>query len=112
LLNKPSGLLYAARREKMEIDNVPYLVLYLTDWQKRMVRDILKSECDYLQIPVKGGITHKYGIRIPKNPKLKKMYLTEWQKNEMMDETGAVCNFIELDPSLVPLIVRYGMPEK
>jgi hypothetical protein len=96
----------------MEIDNVQYLVLYLTDWQKRMVHDILKSECDYLRVPVKERIIPMYGIRIPKNPKLKKMYLTEWQKNEMMDETGAVCNFIELDSSLVPHIVRYGMPEK
>jgi len=50
-----------------------------------------------------------YGIRIPKNPKVKKMYLTDWQKREMMDEAGISCNFIELDDEVVPRF-RYGLP--
>lgn len=93
-------------------DNKETLVLYLTDWQMRMVRDILKVDidCHTLEIPIDKKPNLRYGIREPVKKGLKKMYLTEWQKNEMMDEAGTVCNFIELDPDLVRRF-RYGMPE-
>jgi hypothetical protein len=95
----------------MERDKKQWFLLYLTDWQMRMVHDILKIKCHFLEIPIESGPVLKYGIRKPKDPKLKRMYLTEWQKNEMMDETGAVCNYIELDADLIGKF-RYGMPEK
>jgi hypothetical protein len=92
-------------------DGKQWLVLYLTDWQMRMVHDILGVKCHTLEIPCDSHPAVKYGIRKPVDPKLKRMYLTGWQKSEMKDECNCVCEFIELDLSLVPKF-RYGMPEK
>ena len=95
----------------MERNNKKWLILYLTDWQIRMVHDVYPHvKCHFLEIPFDGPVI-RYGIREPTDKKLMKMYLTDWQKAEMMDEFGSVCNFIELDPSLVH-VVKYGMPEK
>lgn len=94
----------------MERDKKRWLVLYLTDWQIRMVKDVLNVNCHTLEVPIDEGPVLKYGIREPMNNKLKKMYLTEWQKTEMMDETGSVCNFIELNPEAHNF--RYAIPEK
>jgi hypothetical protein len=93
-------------------DGKEILILYLTDWQTRMVHDILKVDnCHTLEIPIAVGNVVRYGIREATDKKLKKMYLTDWQKAEMMDETGSVCNFIELD-HIMAKNVRYGMQKK
>jgi hypothetical protein len=90
---------------KMEIMGKKILRLYLTDWQRRMVKDALGVDCHVWEVPIEGTVI-EYGIRTPQNPKVKKMYLTDWQKREMMDEAGIACNFIELEKGT---IVRYGM---
>ena len=95
----------------MERNHKQWLILYLTDWQMRMIHDVLDVKCHTLEIPIDEGPVVRYGIRAPTDKKLKKMYFTDWQKSEMMDEIGSVCNFIELDPGQVHNF-RYGMPKK
>jgi hypothetical protein len=94
----------------MEIKGKKYIVLYLTDWQKQMVKDFLGVDCNYYQIPIekKPPIVPMYGVRVPTNPQYKKMYLTDWQMREMKDEAGISCDFIELEKDSINL--KYGMP--
>lgn len=91
----------------MEIKGKKVLVLYLTDWQMRMVRDFLGVDCHYWTVALVKHPVVLYGVRFPKNPKVKRMYLTSWQKREIMDETGEFCEFIELEKGVV---TKYGIP--
>ncbi len=93
----------------MERNNKKMLVLYLTDWQMRMVNDFLGVKCHTLEVPIDDEPVLRYGIRPGADSKMKKMYLTDWQKCEMMDETGSVCNFVELDSRMVGNF-KYKMP--
>ena len=90
----------------MEKNGRKVLILYLTDWQRRMVKDFLGVDCHYWEVPI-GDPVIRYGVRTPENSCVKKMYLTDWQKREMKDEAGACCDFIELEPGT---IVEYGVP--
>ncbi len=96
----------------MEIKGKKYLVLYLTDWQKRMVKDFLGVDCNTYQIPIekKPPIVPMYAVRFPTNPECKKMYLTDWQIREMKDEAGISCDFIELCKDVMHYL--YGVPPK
>jgi len=58
------------------------LVLYLEDWQMRMVKDFLHTACDRLILPIDGEPRPKYNGPPPAGEKPspnKKMYLSEWQ---------------------------------
>ncbi len=77
---------------------VKTLVLYLEDWQKRMIKDFLGLDCDVYEFkfpqPEPPEPIYRYGIPVRKESK--RMYFTEWQMREMRDEVGKVCEFIEL----------------
>jgi hypothetical protein len=81
---------------------VKTLVLYLEDWQKRMIKNELNldSVCDYyeLQIEASANPIPKYGV--PTDPSLKRMYFTDWQIREIRDETGKECEYIEISKIL------------
>ena len=85
------------------------LVLYLTDWQQRMVKDFLGQDCHSWVVSVEDAAHVKYGGPIPENPDAKKMYLTDWQKREMQQELGVVCDYIELVEKIEP---KYFAPYK
>lgn len=91
----------------MEFKGVKFLVLYLTDWQVRMVKDFLGVECHYWRVPIKSKPVAKYKVELAANPKLKKMYLTDWQKREIKDECGECCDYIELTEGIM---TDYGGP--
>ena len=88
---------------------VKTLVLYLEDWQKRMVKDFLGVDCDTYEVEIGTPTkpTTKYGV--PTDEALKRMYFTDWQIREMRDEAGVVCEFIELTKDVG---VRYGVPTR
>ncbi|MCZ7398088.1 MAG: hypothetical protein O8C62_00140 [Candidatus Methanoperedens sp.] len=103
------GKLNEKKGEQMEIKGKKFIVLYLTDWQKRMTKDFLGTDCNYIQVPIdKGPPVLLYGVRFPTTPEVKRMYLTDWQIREMKDEAGISCDFIELKKD--PHIVKYGAP--
>jgi hypothetical protein len=91
----------------MEFKGEKFLVLYLTDWQIRMVKDFLGVECHYWRVPIKNNPVVRYKVEVSANPKVKKLYLTDWQKREIRAESGECCDFIELDEGL---ITEYGVP--
>lgn len=93
----------------MLIKGEKFVILYLTDWQMRMVKDYLGSDCHYLEIPVKDVPVVLYKVIPGTDPGAKKMYLTDWQKRELRDEAGFVCDFIELTKDVLPRF-RYGLP--
>lgn len=78
----------------MEIKGVKTLVLYLEDWQKRMIKDFLGVDCNSYEVAITTPVQMKYGV--PTHTESKRMYFTDWQIREMRDEAGVVCEFIEL----------------
>jgi hypothetical protein len=78
-------------------NGVKTLVLYLEEWQKRMVKDFLGVDCDTYTVQVEKPVTTKYGI--PTHEESKRMYFTDWQMREMRDLMGHSCEFIELHKS-------------
>ena len=89
-------------------NGVKTLVLYLEDWQRRMIKDFLGIDCDKYEVAIGDKpVQHKYGVAT--NEELKRMYFTDWQIREMKDETGVSCEFIELHKSNIS---RYGVPPK
>jgi hypothetical protein len=87
-------------------NGVKTLVLYLEDWQKRMIKDFLNIDCDKYEVAIGAPpVQHKYGV--PTNEELKRMYFTDWQIREMKDEAGVSCEFIELHKDVIK---RYGVP--
>ncbi len=90
---------------------VKTLVLYLDDWQKRMVKDFLGVDCDTYEVEIgtPTGPVPKYGI--PVHLESKRMYFTDWQIREMRDEAGVVCEFIELTKEAKPGF-RYMPPTR
>ncbi len=88
-------------------DPTKYVVIYLEDWQMRMVKDHLGVDCHRWIVPRDPPTNLKYWGPPGDNPSLKRMYLTEWQKREIRDIAGENCDFVELGPDV---IVRYGVP--
>jgi hypothetical protein len=84
----------------MEIQGKQFLVLYLEDWQRRMIKDLLGVTTHVWRIPTDSGPVARYlpapARSVP--PKAKRMYLTDWQRKEIKDTTGEECEFVELVP--------------
>ncbi|MFA4973032.1 MAG: hypothetical protein WC683_10480 [bacterium] len=95
----------------MEIEGKQHVALYLTDWQIRMIKDVLGIETQVWNVPVTSPPVLKYmppkARAVP--PTAKRMYLTEWQCKEIKDETGEDCEFVELTSEIVP---RYMAPPR
>jgi len=91
----------------MEVKGRKFLVLYLTDWQTRMVKDFLGVDCHYWTVPIEGSTNTRYGVGAPSRRNVKLMYLTDWQKREIEAEAGEKCDYIELEPNI---ITKYGIP--
>jgi len=75
---------------------VKTLVLYLEDWQMRMVKDFLGIDCDTYEVSLPGKPETILKYAIPVHEGTKRMYFTDWQMREMRDEAGIVCEFVEL----------------
>ena len=93
----------------MEIRGKKVVVLYLEDWQRRMIKDVYGQDCITWDFPIGNGGGVRYGMGTPGDPRVKRMYFTGWQKREIKGETGEDCDYIELTPGTV---VKYGMPPK
>jgi len=94
----------------MIVKGVKTLVLYLEDWQMRMVKDFLGIDCDTYEVSFPGSSPHIHMYGVPAHEESKRMYFTGWQIREMRDEVGVVCEFVELtkEPHIVPLyMVRH-----
>ncbi len=93
----------------MEIKGKKHIALYLTDWQIRMVKDLLGVSTHVWTVPVESGGGVRYmgpGARsVP--TQAKRMYLTEWQRKEIKDETGEDCEFIEI---VAGSVLKYQPP--
>jgi hypothetical protein len=85
---------------------VKTLVLYLENWQKRMIKDFLEVDCDTYAVPIADPTILKYGI--PFHGESKRMYFTDWQIREMRDEAGVVCEFVELHKDIIHTL--YAVP--
>jgi hypothetical protein len=86
----------------MLVNGVKTAVLYLEDWQKKMIKDFLKIDCDTYTVSLGGGpnpVHTRYGILT--DEKLKRMYLTDWQIRELKEEIGDMCDYIELHKDIV-----------
>lgn len=89
---------------------VKTLVLYLEDWQKRMIKDFLGVECHTYEVEIgKPSPVMKYGLP-PSHEGVKRMYFTEWQIREMRDEAGVVCEFLELYKDKGNIHMLYNVP--
>jgi hypothetical protein len=98
----------------MLIDDKNVVVLYLEDWQKRMIKDFLGLECDRWEVLVEDANNFKYGSPFPPS-QYKRMYLTDWQMRELRDEAGITCDFVELKKEfhrLYGIITPYGVLPK
>jgi hypothetical protein len=78
---------------------VKTVVLYLEDWQKRMIKDFLGVDCDTYAVSIADPTILRYGV--PIHAESKRMYFTGWQMREMRDEAGVVCEFIELHKDII-----------
>ena len=79
--------------------------IYLEGWQKKLIKDTLKVDCDYCEIhPTdEAKIVRYMGPKVlkymgPPNAKVgqQRMYLTEWQRREIRDLFGAAQDYFEL----------------
>lgn len=91
----------------MELQGKKFVVIYLTDWQKRMVKDFLQKECHAWKVPIDDPVV-KYGVRPTPEGRVKKMYLTDWQVREIRTEAGVCCDYIELEKEIAHTL--YGIP--
>ena len=48
---------------------VKTLVLYLEDWQKRMIKDVLGVECNPYEVSLEDPTVLRYGLLIHREPK-------------------------------------------
>ena len=81
-------------------NGVKTVVLYLEDWQMRMIKDFLGVDCDTYTVELGGhpGVL-RYGL--PVHEESKRMYFTDWQIREMKDEAGVSCEFVELHKDVI-----------
>jgi hypothetical protein len=94
----------------MELKGEKCVILYLEDWQIRMIKEFLGATCTNWHINIKdlAGV-RKYRVNPDAKMKLKPMYLTGWQRREIKDQLGQDCDYIELTPDV---ITKYGVPAK
>jgi hypothetical protein len=102
-----SAVHLSKRRQAMIRNGVKTVVLYLEDWQKRMIKDFLGVDADTYEVPHEDPVVIKYGPITHKESK--RMYFTDWQIREMRDESGVVCEFIELTKEVQPFL-KYMVP--
>jgi hypothetical protein len=103
----PSALV--SKRSCVMETNVPKeIVLYLEDWQQRMIHDVLGETCVTWRVLVggsPGGV--KYRVGMSDSPQATRMYLTEWQVRQIKDEAREACEYVELTHSTPGK--RYGV---
>lgn len=92
----------------MERDGKKFVVIYLEEWQRRMIKDFLGLDCCVWEVELVRGGSTRYGIFPPTNPSVKRMYLTDWQMRELKEESGQICEFLELEAGVNSL---YGVPD-
>jgi hypothetical protein len=95
----------------MPTQGVKSVVLYLEDWQQRMIKDTLGIECNTytVDVNVPGDPIVRYKVVTPsEDAALKRMYFTDWQIRELRDLTGVHCEFIELHPDAIRML--YAAP--
>lgn len=80
------------------------IYLYLTDWQRNMVRDFTGIDGDRIEILTKHQIIMLYAVRPVRSSNTKIMYLTDFQIKEVKDKIGSTCEFIEISENLYPYI--------
>jgi hypothetical protein len=95
----------------MIIDNKKVVILYLEDWQQRMVKDFLGVDTDTWEVPIGGEIIPMYMARLPDKAVYKKMYFTDWQMRELRDEAGITCDFIELKKEIPISMYKVFTPD-
>jgi hypothetical protein len=92
-------------------NGVKTVVLYLEDWQVRMIKDFLGISCDTYTVDLsKGPVMFKYGV--PVHEESKRMYFTDWQIREMKDEAGVSCEFVELHKDAIHTLYAAPPPTK
>ena len=79
------------------------LMLYLEDWQMRMIKDFCGLDCDCWTISItdlKPALRYFGPVASSGTPvTVKRMYFTDWQKREIADELGVdpvPCDYIDL----------------
>jgi hypothetical protein len=92
----------------MPTNGVKSVVLYLEDWQMRMIKDFLGVSCDTYTVEIDSPTVLRYGV--PTNEEVKRMYFTDWQIREMKDMAGVSCEFIELQKDTIHAL--YAAPTK
>ena len=90
------------------INGVRTIVLYLEDWQQRMVKDVLGIDCDTYAVRIEEPTVLRYAVITSQD--LKRMYFTDWQIREMKDELGFACEYVELRKD--PPVPMYASPIK
>ena len=90
------------------INGVKTVVLYLEDWQKRMVKDVLGIDCDTYTVKLEEPMVLRYAVITSQD--LKRMYFTDWQIREMKDVAGVACEFVELRKDIPKMM--YAAPLK
>ena len=76
------------------------LTIYLTEWQKRMVKDYLGVDAKFIAVPIEGGQILLYQA-LPAPPVVAKhaiMYFTDEQMAMVKDtfHVTAACNHMEI----------------
>ncbi len=95
----------------MEIAGKKHIALYLTDWQMRLVKDLLGIDTHVWLVPVESAVVLRYMTLTARSvpSKVKRMYFTEWQRKEIKDTTGEDCEFVELTGEPV---MKYKAPPR
>jgi hypothetical protein len=86
------------------------LILYLEDWQRRMVKDFLGVDCHTYEVKIGGAAEPLPPYGVSTDDSLKRMYFTNRQIREMRDEAGVACEFLELHKGQIHLLYGYGIP--
>lgn len=87
----------------MKTPESKHVTIYLTDWQMRMVKDVLGLDCHQWTVQVDSGPVLRYmahgapGL----DPSAKRMYLTDCQMREIKDLTNESCAFVELKSGII-----------
>ena len=83
------------------------LKLYLTEWQKRQVKDYCGRDVSVIAVPIDGGFIALYMAKIPPsgNP-TGVMYLTDEQMLMVRDafKVATPCHYLDLSSAVVSLI--------
>ncbi len=82
----------------MNTTELKQVTIYLTDWQMRMVKDVLGLDCDRWTVQVDAGPVMRYFVHGAPglDPSARRMYLTDCQMREIKDLTNESCTFVEL----------------